>query len=162
MHPFQITARQLSWAASSIALNLDFIPDDKLRWKPATTAPSALEIVEHLLDVLHRMTPLVGGFESVDEAPQPVKDRDDAKARLLEAAAKYRAMLLDLRPEQLDEAVKTRAGDLPRGAVAVMPVNDIVHHNGQIAYIQLMLGDTETHRDLSALVNDNPNVNNDH
>lgn len=155
MHPFQITARQLSWAANTIALNLDYIPDDKLRWKPAATAPSALEIVEHLLDVFHRMTPLVGDFESVEEAPRAVENRADAKARLLEAAAKYRAMLLNLNVEQLDEAVKTHAGNLPRGAVAVMPVNDMIHHNGQIAYIQLMLGDTETHRDLSALVKDN-------
>lgn len=101
------------------------------------------------------MTPLVGGFESTDGAPQPVENRDDAKARLLEAAAKYRAMLLDLGVEQLQETLETRAGAMPRGAVAVMPVNDLVHHNGQIAYIQMLLGDTETHHDLSALIKDN-------
>ena len=155
MHPFHLPARQTSWAANSIALNLDFIADDKLRWKPAATAPSALEIVDHILDVLHRMTPLVGGFESAGETPRPVENRDEAKGRLLEAAQKYRAMLLDLKADQCEEIIETRAGAMPRGAVAVMPVNDIIHHNGQIAYIQLMLGDTETHRDLSALVNDN-------
>lgn len=155
MHPFQMTARQLSWAANSIALNLDYIADDKLRFKPAATAPSALEIVDHLLDVLHRLTPLVGGFENAEAAPQPVQNRDDAKARLLEAAAKYRAMLLDLKAEQLEENVETKAGALPRRAIALMPVNDIVHHNGQIAYIQMLLGDTETHRDLASLIKDN-------
>ncbi len=155
MHPFQMTARQLSWAANSIALNLDFIPDDKLRFKPAATAPSALEIVDHLLQVFHRMTPFVGGFESVDEAPQPVRNREDAKARLIEAAEKYRAMLLDLKAEQLEENVEWRTGTMPRRAIALMPVNDIVHHNGQIAYIQMLLGDEATHRDLSALIDDN-------
>ena len=155
MHPFQMPARQLSWAAQNIALNLDFVPDDKLRWKPAATAPSALEIVDHLLQVLHRMTPLVGGFESAEAAPKPVENRDDAKAQLLEAAAKYRAILLDLTPESLDEIVETRVGKIPRRAVALMPVNDIIHHHGQIAYIQMLLGDTETHRDLAALVKDN-------
>ena len=155
MHPLQFPARQMIWAANNIALNLDFIADDKLRWKPAATAPSALEIVDHLLDVLHRMTPLVGGFDSAEQVPQPVLDRDEAKVRLIEAADNYRAMLLDLEPEQLDEIIETRAGTMPRGAVAVMPVNDIIHHNGQIAYIQMLLGDTETHRDLSALTKDN-------
>ena len=101
MHPFQMSARQLSWAARNIALNLDFIPDDQLRWKPAATAPSALEIVEHLLQVFHRMTPFVGGFESADEVPQAVENREDAKARLTQAAEKYRAMLLSLKEEQL-------------------------------------------------------------
>ncbi len=155
MHPFQITARQMRWAANSIALNLDYIPDDKLRWKPAATAPSALEIVDHLLQVLQRMTPLVGGFESSEESPQPVQNREDAKARLVEAGEKYRAMLLELTPQQLDETVEIRAGNMPRRVVALMPVNDIVHHNGQIAYIQMLLGDEETHRDLSALIDDN-------
>ena len=155
MHPFQMPARQMRWAANSIALNLDYIPDDKLRWKPAATAPSALEIVDHLLQVLHRMTPFVGGFESKGEAPQPVQSRDDAKTRLIEAAEKYRAMLLDLNAEQLEETVEWRAGTMPRRAIALMPVNDIVHHNGQIAYIQMLLGDEETHRDLAALIDDN-------
>lgn len=155
MNPFQTTARQMDWAANSIALNLDYIPDDKLRFKPAATAPSSLEIVEHLLDVLHRMTPLVGGFEVTERSPEPVKDRDDAKARLIEAAAKYSAMLRAMKPEALDETIETHIGKLPRHVLAVMPVNDTIHHNGQIAYIQLMLGDTETHRDLSALINDN-------
>lgn len=155
MHPFQITARQLRWAANSVALNLDYIADDQLRWKPAATAPSALEIVDHLLQVFHRMTPFVGGFESADEAPQPLRNRDDAKARLIEAGEKYRAMLLDLNAEQLEETVELGATTMPRRAIALMPVNDIVHHNGQIAYIQMLLGDEATHRDLSALIDDN-------
>ena len=155
MHPLQIPARQIRWAAENIALNLDFIPDDKLRWKPLDLAPSALEIVGHLLDVLARMTPLVGGLESEKPASQTVENREDAQARLIEAAEKYRAMLLDLKPESLDETVEMRMGNLPRGALAVMPVNDLIHHHGQIAYIQMLLGDTETHRDLSALTKDN-------
>lgn len=155
MHPLQMSARQMKWAANSIALNLDFVPDDKLRWKPTATAPSALEIVDHMLQVLYRLTPLVGGTEIEGQTPQPVSDREDAKARLTEAAAKYSAMLLALMPESLDETVETHAGQIPRGALAIMPVNDIVHHNGQIAYIQMLLGDGETHRDLSALIEDN-------
>ena len=147
--------RQMNWAAQNIALNLDFVPDDKLRWQPAATAPSALEIIDHLLGVLHRMTPLVGGFETEGQAPQPVKNRDDARARLIEAAAKYSAMLLALTPEQLDETIELRGNPMPRCALALMPVNDMVHHHGQIAYIQMLLGDSETHRDLAALLKDN-------
>ena len=163
MHPLQLPARQIRWAAENIALNLDYIADDKLRWKPAATAPSALEIVEHLLDVLGRMTPLVGGWESENRAPQTVQNREDAKARLIEAAEKYRAMLLNLKEEQLEEAVAWHNAKIPRRAVAMMPVNDTIHHHGQIAYIQMLLGDEETHMDRSALIDDNSNArHNDH
>ncbi len=153
MSPLQTLARQMDWAAANIALNLDFIPDDKLRWKPAPTAPSSLEMVDHLLAVLGRMTPLVGGYLADEHTLQPVENRDDAKALLIEAAAGYSAMLRALKPSQLDEIVETKMGQMPRRALAIMPVNDMIHHHGQIAYIQLMLGDTATHRDLSALVN---------
>ncbi len=152
MHPFQTLARQMDWAANSLAHNLDHIADDKLRWNPAPGAPSALEIVDHILNVLHRMTPLVGDAEPQDEAPAAVANRDDAKARLLEAAANYSAMLRAMPPEKLDESVSARRGAMPRRALAVMPVNDMIHHHGQIAYIQMMLGDGETHHDLSALM----------
>ena len=101
------------------------------------------------------MTALVGGLETDEAAPQPVRSRDDAKERLIEAGAKYRAMLLDLTPQQLDQSLAWRDGTMPRRALALMPVNDIVHHNGQIAYIQMLLGDEETHRDLTALIEDN-------
>ena len=154
MHPLQMPALQMDWATSNLALNLDYIPDEKLRWRPAPTAPSALQIVDHLLLVLHRMTPLVGDFESSSQAPQPVTGREDAKTRLVEAGAKYSAMLRAMPPEKLDERVDTRAGAMSRRAVALMPVNDMIHHHGQLAYLQLMLGDEEMHRDLSPLLQD--------
>ena len=52
----EVLARQVIWACENIACNLKFIPADKLEWKPAPGAKSALEIVNHAAEVLHRMS----------------------------------------------------------------------------------------------------------
>ena len=61
MHPFQMSACQMNWAANTIALNLDFIPDDKSPETSNLDALSALEIVEHLVGVFY-LTPLSWRF----------------------------------------------------------------------------------------------------
>ena len=151
MHFLESTARQMEWAAGNIAYNLDFIPDDKLSWKPAPTAPSALEMIGHILGVLNRMTPLVQGeIMGSDDAENPT-NRDDAKTQLLAASKKYTAAMRAMPGDALEKPVELPMGELPLGLLATMPVMDMVHHHGQIAYIQLLLGDTETHRDWSLL-----------
>ena len=142
----------MEWASSNLALNLDFVPDDKLEWQPAPTAPSALGIVRHLLGVLWRMTPLLGDGTPFPGEPQNVTDRPTAQNLLIEAAQKYAAAMRAIPVEDLDNTIETRMGNLPLRVLAAMPVMDMVHHHGQIAYIQMLLGDTETHRDMSLLL----------
>lgn len=151
MHPLELNIGQMDWAAGNIAYNLDFIPDDKLNWKPAPTAPSALEMIGHILGVLNRMTPLLRtGTMGSSEAENPA-DRESAKMQLLAAAKKYTAAMRDLSEDKLDTMIELPMGALRLGVIATMPVMDMVHHHGQIAYIQLLLGDTETHRDWSLM-----------
>ena len=48
MSPLEVLAYQAEWCAKDTAHNLDFIPADKLAWKPAPSAKSTLDIVnEH-------------------------------------------------------------------------------------------------------------------
>ncbi len=151
MHVLETTARQMEWAAGNIAYNLDFIPDDKLNWKPAPTAPSALEMIGHILGVLSRMTPLLeNGAMGAGKAETP-ENREDAKTQLVAAAHKYTAAMRALEADELKKPVELPMGALSLHLLATMPVMDMVHHHGQIAYIQLLLGDTEDHRDWSLL-----------
>ena len=151
MHPLETSARQMDWAAGNLAYNLDFIPDDKLNWKPAPSASSALEVVGHILGVLNRMTPVLEtGAMGEGEAQTPA-NREEAKTQLIAAAHKYSAAMRNLKAEALGKLVETRIGTIPMSVLATMPVTDMVHHHGQIAYIQMLLGDSETHRDLSLM-----------
>ena len=54
-HPLEGLAGQIVFFSRNLAHNLDFIPDDKLDWKPAPTANSAMEVVRHLLGAQTRL-----------------------------------------------------------------------------------------------------------
>ena len=38
--PLELAAGQITWAHKNINNNLDFVPDDKLNWKPAPSSKS--------------------------------------------------------------------------------------------------------------------------
>ncbi len=154
MNQLQTLAAEISWATKNLAYNLDFIPDDKLDWKPAPTALSALEVVGHLLTAIDYFK---GSIENAGPGAVPEGDgptptsRDEAKSKLIAAGEDYSRMLLALTPEEAERKVELSFGSYPLSFVASMAVTDSVHHHGQIAYIQTLLGDTESHFDFSLL-----------
>ena len=56
-----------------------------------------------------------------------------------------RGVLRSLTEEQLNSTVKFPTREMPMQFAMRMPVTEILHHHGQITYIQLLLGDTENH-----------------
>lgn len=66
---FEETAPVFVW-------NLDFIPADRLNWKPAPEAKSALEIVNHLAEYLDSISRRLDGR---DAAFVPAMDRSEAR-----------------------------------------------------------------------------------
>jgi len=151
MKPLEASAGQLEWAAGNLAYNLDFIPDDKLDWKPAPTANSALEIVGHLLMVMDYSQARLAGGDGKSVEDQTLHTREQAKAQLVSTASKYAQTLRAMEPQDLEGTMETPFGAFPMGLFATIPVTDAIHHHGQIAYIQSMLGDTESHFDMSLL-----------
>ena len=47
--------------------------------------------------------------------------------------------------EHKGKTLKLPFGEFPLSQAVSMPVVDLIHHHGQIAYIQTLLGDTEDH-----------------
>ena len=151
MNPMESLAIQAEWTARNLAYNLDFIPADKLAWKPAPTAKSALEIVNHTAGAFKGMQPVLSGG-SYGPAPfAPATTAAEARELIVGAATEYAAALRALSPEDLGKTVQLPFGTFPLGRCATFPVFDVMHHHGQIAYIQTLLGDTEDHFDMSAL-----------
>lgn len=144
MPPLEILAGQMEWAANNYAYNLDFIPDDKLNWKPAPTASSALEISEHAAVAIRGLLAVLSGTApAADEAPQT---RDAAKAQVKAAAAEYAAWVRTVKTGDLNRIIDTGGmGQMPLVQFATVPAIDFIHHHGQIAYIQTLLGDTQSH-----------------
>ena len=151
MHPLDGTAAQARWAARNIAYNLDFIPEDKLNWKPAESAKSALEVIAHVIGAIKSLQPVLGGSEwSPHQEPTPASAAV-AKQALVAAADEFAEVLTSLAPESLQNRIELPFGTMSLAVIANMPVIDLIHHHGQIAYIQTLLGDTEDHFDMEAL-----------
>jgi hypothetical protein len=127
--------------------NLDFIPEDKLDWKPAPEAKSVLEVVNHLAEFLDTISRSLGLSDSVFVA---ATDRDEAKQVLSQACQRYATAVRDASPATLSKKFRD---DMPFtvGWMVTASTLDTIHHAGQIAYIQTLLGDNEIHFDESAL-----------
>ena len=145
MNPMEGMARQMEWAGRNTAYNLDFIPDDKLGWKPAPTANSALEIINHVAGFITAMQPVLKGGEFGAPGFTPATNRQQAKDLITRSTREFAAALQTLTPEDLGRTINLPFGQFPLARAASFPVVDLIHHHGQIAYIQTLLGDTESH-----------------
>jgi len=131
----------ISALGPNFVYNLDFIPADKFDWKPATTAKSVKEILDHLLGNFDMIN---GQFAEVPER-QPLTDIAGAKAALQAAIETYIQNLTDATPEKLASEVKLPHFSLPLSSLTKVAVGDTINHHGQITYIQSLLGDDESH-----------------
>ena len=133
----------LDWANKNITNNLDFLPDDKLTWKPQPTSKSPLEIVNHMAGTLAMMTAGVTG-EPKQDLPEATT-RDEAKSLVSQVINTHVAAIKKLSDEQMKETAHLEIGDFPMGMAIAMPVIETVNHHGQLTYIETLLGDDESH-----------------
>lgn len=141
----EVLARQVVWACENIAANLAFIPADRVHWKPEPTAKSALEIVNHSAEVLHRMSRVLGAGALADVPFSAVAEVGDAQELLTASARQYAEMLRGVPEAELRRVMPFRSREFTFVEVAAMPVADMLWHLGQMAYLQTLLGDETNH-----------------
>jgi uncharacterized damage-inducible protein DinB len=145
MSPLEVLARQLNWAGPDTAYNLGKIPEDRMDWKPAPTAKSALEIVNHVAGFTLSMVPVLSGEEWAPPRFQPATSREEAQELIRTSAAQYAEALKNASPETLARTIQLPMGPIPLREAINYPVVDLIHHRGQICYLQTLLGDEEDH-----------------
>jgi hypothetical protein len=141
--PLELIDSQLEWVHKNINNNLDFLPEDKLNWKPAPSAKSVLEIINHATGTVNMFTSAIAGTEKT-ELP-PVTHRDEAKARVTQVVQAHRKLVSSLSPEDCAQTVKLPMGEMPKSVAAGLPVIELINHHGQLTYIETLLGDEENH-----------------
>ena len=141
--PFELIAGQLDWAHKNINNNLDFVPADKLSWKPAPKAKSVLEIINHATETVHTFTSAISGAARTDLTP--ATDAASAKALVTQVIEAHQKLLQTLTPAEGEQTVSTPVGELPKAIAASLPVVELLNHHGQITYIETLLGDSESH-----------------
>src|SRR5437763_17151403 len=98
MHPLDGLARMTEFAGNNLAYNLEFIPADKLGWKPAPTAKAALEIIQHVTGALNSMRPILTGGEFPRSETSLPTDCRSAQQALRSASRHYAAALRQVDP----------------------------------------------------------------
>ncbi len=141
----QRMTEQASWAIKNTAYNLDFIPDEKFDWKPAETAKSALEVINHMLGSVQWTK---GAILNKKLEAEPVKTKAEAKAALKEAEKDFETFLTGLTEDDLAKIVTMPWGEMPADFMVNLGVVDMIHHRGHICYIQTLLGDTDDHFEM--------------
>jgi uncharacterized damage-inducible protein DinB len=144
MHPMDGLAGAMHWVGPDLARQLDFIPDDKLDWKPAPEAKSALACAAEAAYVMRGALDLLDGKPFTLQIPENL-----TKAQVQEAlranSAEYAGRLPQFPPEKLGEDVVTPFATMPWQQMLTYVVIEAAHHRGQVCYIQTLLGDTELH-----------------
>lgn len=148
MHPLESVAGMAEFAGKNIAHHLGFIADDKLGWKPEPTAKSALEIVQHIGYFAIGMAGVLEGGEFAPGSEETPANREAAQQVILSASSRYAAALRTVDMARFGTTVDLPFGSFPFAMAATMPAFDMIHHHGQIAYIETLLGDTEDHFDM--------------
>ncbi len=141
--PSELIANQIDWAHKNINNNLDFVPADKLSWKPAPTSKSVLEIINHAANTVHTFTHAITGSHKHDLPA--ATDAASAKALVTQVVQAHLTALNALTPGEMQQMIATPIGEIPKGLAAGLPVVELINHHGQITYIQSLLGDSESH-----------------
>lgn len=148
MNPLEMIIGVARWTAANFAYNLDHVPDDKLHWKPSETAASVATITVHVTEAIANLQRVMTGQEYIPgdyEALSQGKTREELKQGLLDAANSYADLLETFGPADLEGEIQFPWGAVPRARAVTFPTVELVHHHGQIAYLQTLWGDTTSH-----------------
>ena len=154
MSQFTLVARLVRYGAESMAFQLKQIPADKLDWQPHPASKSALQIVGEAVGVIRSQSFTVrsGEFElDGDALPHPAS-LEEALTDLADAAEEFAGLLETVEEGFLDRRVETPGGPLWAAYQVTFGLVDLLHHHGQITYIQSLLGDAEHHFDGPSIV----------
>lgn len=156
MTDLKSAAWMLRYGARSLAHNLEFIPEERANWRPAPDAKSPLEIAAEVIRGMAMYRPIYAGPEYPEQLPRSPAPSSLAEARelLLAAAEEYAAALEAAGPELDRPQAMPFGGTFHADRAVCFPLLDLLHHHGQICYLQSLLGDAETHWNQAAIADE--------
>jgi hypothetical protein len=138
-------ARVVRWGVESTAFNLGQLPADRLDWKPNPACKSALQVTGEVVGVMRMMLGVLqgGGFGGGPGYETPAS-LEEAQRQLAVTGEAFAAALEKAGPE-LDREIESPFGTMLASRAVLWGMIDLVHHHGQISYLQCLLGDGEMH-----------------
>lgn len=138
--------------AELLVKDAGYIPEDKLIWRPVECAKSAVDILREIArSNVEIAAAIKAGPLSPDE--ENIKEKAEQATSLAELGSlvKQSSELFCRVLDQLTEAALDETRTMPWGAVyplteaILLPASHKSYHDGQINYIQTLLGDAKFH-----------------
>jgi len=143
-------AAMARWAARDFVYNLEAIPAEKLDWRPSPEAKSALQMAAEVTGSIRAAMPLLEGRDWEWQGVAEIKSAVEARQAVIPAADEYAAKLESTDASKLAREIQLPFGTFWAARFALFPVIELIHHRGQICYIQSLLGDAEVRFDEQA------------
>lgn len=136
-----LESRRLQTQADFFVKTAEQIAEDKANEKPAETAMSAREIVDHCTESNAAMGRMLG--EDVPEYDPSSADAFQKALQVFQTSCDRLSQTIASIPDERLEETTPGGGSMKR--ILSMPSAHIGYHWGQLAYLQTLWGDTEDH-----------------
>lgn len=124
--------------------DVNYIPQDKWDWHPPSSGTSVSEVLATCVKGNLMLASAIKG-----ETPSETQIDTDFEAltkQVMDSAEVVCQAIDSLNDQDLSGTRKMPWGDeIPTAAATLLPAGEMSYHDGQINYIQLLLGDTKFH-----------------
>lgn len=143
-------------AQERLAKTIAATPDDKLKWSPAPTARTPLELLVHSAMGTSGLGDIIAGkpfpfpsFAEMDKVLRKSEKEFTTKEQglklLQENSQKYLTWLDTLSEAQISSTIDFVGRPMPMKVAITIPADHLRSHTAQIDYIQTIYGDHEMH-----------------
>lgn len=130
-------------SARTLCKDTSYIPSEKLDWRPMEHGKSAIAILSEIARSNFSIAAFVKG-ETAREVE--TEDYQALHSLVMESAEGVCKMIDWLSDEALEGEIQMPWGGMFAASEAILlPASHMNYHDGQINYIQLLLGDTRFH-----------------
>ncbi|HLK59469.1 MAG TPA: hypothetical protein VKU00_23105 [Chthonomonadaceae bacterium] len=150
----EFQARKILRIARTLAHFIATTPADKLDWCPCldekSCTRSVLDQISECIACNRSIATLLGGGESSFASGSPITDAQTAQEELLLSAEELAAIVRGMPDEALAKPFMMPSVTVIGEVLIDIPTRNMSYHGGQINFVQLLLGDKESHIPPSA------------
>ncbi len=145
----EFQARKVLRIARTLAHFVAMTPADKLEWRPCldekSCARSVLDQISECVACNRMVAGLLGGGETSRSSSEPITDARTAGEEILRSADELAAILQVMPDESLTTQFMMSSTTVIGEVLIDIPTRNMSYHGGQICFIQMLLGDKESH-----------------
>ena len=145
----EFQARKVLRIARALAHFVATTPADKLDWCPCvdenSCTRSVLDQIRECVACNRSITLLLGDGENAVSPGKPITDGQTAQGELLLSAEELAAILRVMPEEALAKPFTMPSMSVTGEVLIDIPTRNMSYHGGQINFLQMLLGDKESH-----------------